>query len=44
MRGLGFTFSKMAVEAHKGQLYLDNSDCTGNKFVLNIPKEKPALN
>ncbi len=38
-RGLGFTFSKLAVEAHKGSLYLKNADSVGNKFVINFPHE-----
>lgn len=41
-RGLSFTYSKIAIEAHKGQLYLDNSAQTGNKFIINLPKESPT--
>ncbi|KAA3617730.1 MAG: hybrid sensor histidine kinase/response regulator [Calditrichaeota bacterium] len=41
-RGLSFTYSKIAVEAHKGKLYLDNSSSTGNKFIINLPKENPV--
>ncbi|MCB0282070.1 MAG: response regulator [Calditrichae bacterium] len=37
-RGLGFTYSKLAIEAHEGSIYLDNSNVLGNKFVINLPK------
>ncbi len=43
-RGLSFTYSKIAVEAHKGKLYLDNNASSGNKFILNFPKENPQNN
>jgi K+-sensing histidine kinase KdpD len=43
-RGLGFTFSKLAVEAHDGTLYLDSAGSIGNKFIINIPQEIPSLN
>lgn len=38
-RGLGFTYSKLAVEAHHGSIYLDNSATVGNKFIIHIPKK-----
>lgn len=43
-RGLGFTFSKLAVEAHQGKLYLDNEGNVGNRFVIDIPQKKSAIN
>jgi len=42
-RGLGFTYSKLAVEAHNGRLYLDNNSSSGNTFILRIPKVTPQL-
>lgn len=43
-RGLGFTFSKLAVEAHKGSIYIENTDSIGNNFIINIPHETAPLN
>lgn len=36
-RGLGFTFSKLAVEAHKGELWVDSNNKVGNKFLFTLP-------
>ena len=33
-RGLGFTYSRLAMEAHNGSIYLDSKNKTGNRFVL----------
>jgi len=43
-RGLGFTFSKLAVEAHNGKIFIENGDSVGNKFVIDIPQETAPLN
>ncbi len=43
-RGLGFTFSKLAIEAHNGKISIENGDSVGNKFVINIPQETAPLN
>lgn len=37
-RGLGFTYSRLAVQAHDGVLYLDENFASGNKFLLQLPK------
>ncbi len=36
-RGLGFTFSKLAVEAHKGKLWVDLKNKVGNRFIFILP-------
>jgi two-component system sensor histidine kinase/response regulator len=36
-RALGLTYCKMAVEAHKGNMYLDIENPIGNLFVLELP-------
>ena len=41
-RGLGFTYSKLAVEAHHGSISLDNNNTVGNKFVISLPKNTPV--
>lgn len=42
-RALGFTFSRMAAEAHGGSLRLDEQNQMGNRFILKIkPQQKPA--
>jgi len=43
-RGLGFTFSKLAIEAHNGKIFIENGGSVGNKFVINIPQETAPLN
>ena len=37
-RGLGFSFCKMAMESHNGQVQLDTSNEKGNRFILTFPK------
>jgi K+-sensing histidine kinase KdpD len=39
-RALGFTFSRLAAEAHGGSLVLDDQNQVGNRFVLKI-KSRP---
>jgi len=41
-RGLGFTYSKLAVEAHQGKLFLDNAIEAGNRFIVQLPKAAPV--
>jgi len=42
-RALGFTFSRLAAEAHGGSLILDDQNQMGNRFILTIdPEKKPA--
>ncbi len=36
-RALGLTFCKMAVEAHKGSMWLDLENKVGNKFIIELP-------
>ena len=36
-RALGLTFCKMAVEAHKGSMWLDLENRVGNKFIIELP-------
>lgn len=36
-RALGLTFCKMAVEAHKGSMWLDLETKVGNKFIIELP-------
>jgi len=36
-RALGLTFCKMAVEAHKGSMWLDLENKIGNKFIIELP-------
>jgi CheY-like chemotaxis protein len=36
-RALGLTFCKMAVEAHKGNMWLDLNNKVGNKFIIELP-------
>ena len=36
-RALGLTFCKMAVEAHKGNMWLDLENKIGNKFIIELP-------
>ena len=36
-RALGLTFCKMAVEAHKGKMWLDLKNKVGNKFIIELP-------
>lgn len=36
-RGLTLTFSKLAVEAHNGRLYVDDTNKVGNRFVMTFP-------
>jgi len=36
-RALGLTFCKMAVEAHKGSMWLDLENNVGNKFIIELP-------
>ncbi len=36
-RGLGFTFCKLAVEAHGGKLWIDSENKVGNRFVFSLP-------
>lgn len=38
-RGLGFTYSKLAIVAHHGTITLADDINVGNKFILQIPKE-----
>ncbi len=37
-RGLGFTYSKLAMEAHNGSIYLDKDNEKGNLFVINFAR------
>ncbi len=37
-RGLGFTFSRLAMEVHDGDIYLDKTATAGNCFVIRFPK------
>ncbi len=39
-RGLGLTFCNLAIEAHGGKLYLDESNNVGNRIVLELPLNK----
>ncbi|NOX88233.1 MAG: response regulator [Calditrichaeota bacterium] len=36
-RGLGLTFCNLAIEAHGGKLYLDESNNVGNRIILELP-------
>ena len=36
-RGLGFTFSKLAIEAHGGSIELDSDKSQGNCFIISLP-------
>jgi CheY-like chemotaxis protein len=36
-RALGLTFCKMAVEAHRGSMWLDLKNKVGNKFIIELP-------
>jgi DNA-binding response OmpR family regulator len=36
-RALGLTFCKMAIEAHKGKMWLDLENKIGNRFVIQLP-------
>ena len=36
-RGLGFTYSKLAVEAHDGKIFLDEQMKIGNNFIIQLP-------
>ncbi len=39
-RGLALTFSKLAIEAHGGQLTVDTENKVGNRFILTFPLNK----
>jgi len=41
-RALGFTFSRLAAEAHGGSLVLDDQNQVGNRFLLRI-KARPQM-
>jgi len=43
-RGLGFTYSKLAIEAHEGKIYLDKNMTVGNNFIIQIPVQRTSLN
>jgi DNA-binding response OmpR family regulator len=36
-RALGLTFCKLAIEAHKGKMWLDLENKIGNKFLIELP-------
>jgi two-component system OmpR family sensor kinase len=38
-RGLGLTFSKMAVEAHNGTISVESTPGQGATFAVDIPRE-----
>lgn len=40
-RGLGFTFSKLSVEAHNGKLEIDENNKVGNSFLITLPVARP---
>jgi len=43
-RGLGFTYSKLAVEAHEGRIFLDEQMKIGNNFVIQLPVQSLITN
>ena len=43
-RGLGFTYSRLAIEAHNGKIFLDNKMNVGNNFIIQIPIQSTTLN
>jgi two-component system, sensor histidine kinase and response regulator len=43
-RGLGFTYSRLAIEAHNGKIYLDNQTNIGNNFIIHIPIQAISAN
>ncbi|MFP3927627.1 MAG: ATP-binding protein [Desulfobacteraceae bacterium] len=38
--GLGLTFCKMAVEAHRGRIYVESDGRLGSRFVFDLPMER----
>jgi len=41
--GLGLSLSREIIKAHGGRLWLDRTDATGSKFVLELPDKSGAL-
>jgi len=39
--GIGLSFSKQIVEAHKGKIYIQNNNQTGTTFVIELPTFSP---
>ncbi|MBD3226279.1 MAG: response regulator [Caldithrix sp.] len=37
VRGLGFTFCNLAVQAHGGQMWIDDQNKVGNRFIFSLP-------
>ena len=40
--GLGLSLSREIVKAHGGRLWLDRTDATGSKFVVELPNKSGA--
>jgi len=38
-RALGLTFCKMAIDAHKGKMWMDLDNPVGNRFVIQLPAQ-----